>query len=126
MAWAEQAAQLQQLPGIDQVASSMLPHLIVAQLAQQLVGFTSVVFNQALAQAQVDDLFVEPAYWHQGIGTRLVAAAEQRAHTLGANTVQLVSNPKAQQFYAKQGYLLRTTIDTDLGRAPVLYKHLNG
>lgn len=125
LAWGEYTEKLLQLPDIDQVDAALLPHLIVAEQQQRLLGFASVILRPALAQAQLDDLFVEPDCWHQGIGSALLRAAEKRARTLGATEVQLVANPKAQLFYAKQGYQFRTTIRTYFGAAPVLYKTLD-
>lgn len=124
LAWGEHTEQLLQLPDIDSVPTHLLPHLIVAEQAQKIVGFASVVLRPALSQAQLDDLFVAPECWHHGIGTALLHAAEARAHRLGATELQLISNPKAEQFYAKQGYQFRTNIRTDFGTAPVLYKTL--
>lgn len=122
LAWGEHTEKLRQLPGIDQVDPDLLPHLIVAEGQQRLLGFASLVLRPALAQ--LDDLFVEPDFWHQGIGSALLRAAEEHARTLGATELQLASNPKAQLFYAKQGYQFRTNIRTNFGTAPVLYKSL--
>ncbi|MGG4605945.1 GNAT family N-acetyltransferase [Paenalcaligenes sp. Me131] len=124
LAWGEHTEQLRQLPDIDHVPPDLLPQLIVAERQKRLVGFASVEPRLALSQAQLDDLFVEPDCWHQGIGTALLRAAEERASRLGATELQLVSNPKAHQFYIKQGYQFRTNIRTDFGTAPVLYKTL--
>lgn len=124
LAWGEHTERLRQLPDIDHVPHTALPQLIVAERQQRLVGFASVELRPALSQAQLDDLFVEPDCWHQGIGAALLRAAEEHAHRLGATELQLVANPKAQQFYTKQGYLFRTNIRTDFGIAPVLYKRL--
>ncbi|MGG4775718.1 GNAT family N-acetyltransferase [Alcaligenaceae bacterium 429] len=125
LAWGEHTEKLRQLPDIDQVDPNLLPQLIVAELQKRLVGFASLELRPALSQVQLDDLFVDPDYWHQGIGAALLRAAEKRAYHLGATELQLVSNPKAREFYIKQGYLFRTNIRTDLGVAPVFYKPLS-
>lgn len=56
--------------------------------------------------AQLDGLFVEPASWRAGIGTRLVRDAEILAAVEGASFLYVVGNPRARGFYSACGFLL--------------------
>lgn len=54
----------------------------------------------------VDLLFVDEAARRQGIGQRLLAAAEQKARALGACNARLETfGWQARDFYVKQGYV---------------------
>lgn len=69
----------------------------------QLVGgLRGFVFLQWL---NVDLLFVDEAARHRGVGRRLLATAEQKAHELGARNATLNTFEwQARAFYLRQGY----------------------
>jgi ribosomal protein S18 acetylase RimI-like enzyme len=55
----------------------------------------------------VENLYVEPAWRNQGIGTDLLAAAERALAGRGVDTVRLevlAANDHARRFYARAGY----------------------
>ena len=70
----------------------------VAERDGQILGF-SVVLPRPDADAELDGLFVEPSFWKQGIGRRLVLEAERLAASRGAKFLYVVGNPKARGFY---------------------------
>ncbi|MPZ97891.1 MAG: GNAT family N-acetyltransferase [Dehalococcoidia bacterium] len=56
----------------------------------------------------LEDLFVEPAYRSRGVGSRLVAEAEELARALGGRRLELRverSNLRARALYERLGYL---------------------
>lgn len=53
---------------------------------------------------ELEGLFVEPAYWGQGIGRLLIDAARERSRELGATTLHVIGNPHAEGFYARLGF----------------------
>jgi GNAT superfamily N-acetyltransferase len=78
---------------------------IVAELDDKAVGF-AVVLPRRDGEADLDGLFVEPANWRTGIGTRLIRAAESFAAAEGADFLYVVGNPRAEGFYAACGFEL--------------------
>jgi ribosomal protein S18 acetylase RimI-like enzyme len=54
-------------------------------------------------------IYITPRYWHQGIGTRLVAEAEQMLQARGYRDIVLwvlEDNLNARRFYEKTGFAL--------------------
>lgn len=87
--------------------------LICAERAGHLVGFAHVTLGatHALApagvQAELLRLYVQEPFTGQGVGTRLLAQAEQAAREAGATVLWLtpwVHNHRALQFYSRRGY----------------------
>lgn len=78
---------------------------IVAELDNKVVGF-AVVLPRADGDAELDGLFVEPAIWRAGIGTRLIREAEILAAVGGAASLYVVGNPRAESFYTACGFEL--------------------
>ncbi|RAW92745.1 hypothetical protein CKY01_04205 [Photorhabdus laumondii subsp. clarkei] len=54
-------------------------YVYVAEQASVILGF-SVVLPQSDGNAELDGLFVEPTFWHQGIGKQLVQIALNDLH----------------------------------------------
>ena len=80
----------------------------------QSVGF-AVVLARADGDADLDGLFVEPAQWRQGIGTRLIAECEVLAAASGAQILHVVANPRALGFYRACGFVLQGETATRFG-----------
>ncbi len=87
--------------------------LICAQRAGHLVGFAHVTLGAthelapAGAQAELLRLYVQEPFTGQGVGTRLLAQAEQVARSGGATVFWLtpwVHNHRALLFYGRRGY----------------------
>jgi GNAT superfamily N-acetyltransferase len=73
-------------------------HTFVAEHGKQILGFC-VVLPRPDGDADLDGLFVEPAFWKHGTGRRLVQEAEGLAASRGAKWLYVIGNPKAQGFY---------------------------
>ncbi len=79
---------------------------LVAVVAGRVAGLIDMIGGH------VSNLFVDPACQGQGVGSRLMAAAEERVEgdlTLSVFTV----NPDARRFYERLGFVLEGTSFTD-------------
>ena len=94
-------------------ATQAQTRLLVAEVQGHLVGFAQVTLGamHALAPAGVPAelfrLYVQEPFTAAGVGTRLLACAEQLATEAGATVMWLtpwVHNLRARAFYARRGY----------------------
>lgn len=88
--------------------------VIVAEAADTVLGFAAVVRRQD-GDAELDALFVEPAFWKRGIGRELVMRCGTLAESLGARSLHVVGNPHAEGFYAACGFETVGTTKTRFG-----------
>ena len=106
----------------DRIHETMLQHVVTdtALVAREdapdddapLVGFVtfgreSEAYSQNAARGIVHNLYVRPADRSNGIGSALLAAAEDRLAALGVDAVALESmaeNEAARRFYGRHGY----------------------
>lgn len=80
--------------------------------ADGLVGFVMFdieagAYEQDATRGMVRNLFVRPAYRDAGVGTRLLAAAEDALADAGVDAVALdvlADNEAARRFYRRHGY----------------------
>ena len=86
--------------------------LIVARLAGEIVGFASVTIERGSLELDstrglLSNIYVEPAFRDRGIGTALLAAAEEVAADRDADELLLevmATNEAARRFYRREGY----------------------
>ena len=86
-----------------------------AHLAEKLVGFVLVSWRLSDGTVELYSIFVDRAHRRQGIGSALVAKAEERAAELRAHTVHMsttMANAAAVDFYRARGYRLIGVYDT--------------
>ena len=97
----------------SQALGSPAARLMCAERAGHLVGFAHVTLRavHALApagvQAELLRLYVQEPFTGQGVGSLLLAQAEQVAGRAGATVLWLtpwVHNHRALQFYGRRGY----------------------
>ena len=87
-------------------------NLFVARLDGEVVGFVMFTvehgrYEQDVTPGLVENLYVVPTARRDGIGSALLAAAEERLVEDGATVLQLEAmarNDAARQFYAAHGY----------------------
>ena len=79
--------------------------VVVAEMENKAVGF-AVMLPRPDGDADLDGLFVEPAIWRAGIGRRLVREVEIIAARANAGFLYVVTNHRAQGFYAACGFAL--------------------
>jgi len=96
-----------------EVLSQASTHVVVAERSRHLVGFAQVTFDVAQRlvphgkQGELFRLYVQEPFTGQGLGTRLLRAAEHAAAARGTNVLWLtpwVHNRRALAFYAARGY----------------------
>jgi ribosomal protein S18 acetylase RimI-like enzyme len=87
--------------------------IVVAEIAEHLVGFAQLTLGARHALAPAGEpaellrLYVQEPFTASGIGTRLLAHAEDMAAAAGATVLWLtpwVHNIRARAFYARRGY----------------------
>ena len=83
---------------------------LVAQVGNEVVGFAIVgppIDNPDPATGQLYAINLHPGWWAKGVGTVLLAAAEQTLISLGYRRGFLwveATNDRAISFYAKRGW----------------------
>lgn len=77
--------------------------IYVAVLAEQIVGFYSIVPTEETACYEVAALWIEPTWIGQGVGKQLFQHAMAQAKACGATRLQLAADPHAAGFYVKMG-----------------------
>ncbi|MGZ4688900.1 MAG: GNAT family N-acetyltransferase [Acidimicrobiia bacterium] len=75
--------------------------VVVAEVAETVAGFSALVGTPPVAE--VDFLFVEPAYIGHGVGTALFAALCGQASEAGFIRLRIESDPNALGFYEHHG-----------------------
>jgi GNAT superfamily N-acetyltransferase len=83
--------------------------LFVAEVDGRVVAWASVESRGEVAW--LADLWVEPEWIEQGIGTRLFGSAADHARAIGARSLEWEAEPNALGFYDKMGgrYLREST-----------------
>ncbi len=72
-----------------------------AEVDGTLLGFYAL--TGAGARVQLEHMWVMPVAIHQGIGTALYRHAVQQARALGAEVLEIESDPNAEGFYQHMG-----------------------
>ena len=70
----------------------------VTELGSKVVGWVEV------SGATIESLYVSPAAARLGVGSSLLARAEQHIRDAGASLAYLDASPNAEAFYAHRGY----------------------
>lgn len=96
---------------IEQIAAGCV---FVAERNVIVVGFAAVV-SRLDGGAELDALFVEPHFWKQGIGRRLVDHVAEVARVKAASFLHVVGNPHAKGFYLSCGFRVTGTVETRFG-----------
>ena len=77
-------------------------------------GFALMLFDGP--GAELDGLFVDPPFWGQGIGRRLVEHAVHEARRLGLS-LTVTSGPRSVEFYRSCGFAVEGETGTRFGPA---------
>jgi diamine N-acetyltransferase len=104
---------------------------LVAEAEGKLVGYAKLYHSRVEQRFYVHQLYILPAKQGFGLGHRLMACAEERAHELGADRIWLgvmVKNAQAVAWYKKLGFTAietspfvmgSTTVDHFVGYLPL-------
>ena len=88
-------------------------HILLVEINGHLVGYCQTLNGKRNAQvqgehqAELDHLYVHPAFFGRGIGRQLLAEAEEHLRAQGVQQLWLtawVGNDKALRFYPRAGY----------------------
>jgi GNAT superfamily N-acetyltransferase len=90
-------------------------NVVVAESDGGVVGFAAVLWEGEAAE--LDGLFVEPAFWRQGIGRGLIDRAVALAVGKGAVMLRVVAGQEARGFYEAMGFVLVGEAVTRFGPA---------
>lgn len=126
LAWGDHTAELLALPEARQVPAEHLPYAFVAADpgdGGRVLGFATLLPADGL-DAEIEDLFVDPAAWRQGVGRRLLAEAERRARAHGFQALHVIANTRALPFYEAAGFQVIGTVETMFAPAPEMRKAL--
>lgn len=123
LAWGEHVEALRALPEARHVPAEHLSAAVVAELDGAVAGFATVL-PRGDGEAELEDMFVDPASWRRGVGARLMAEAERRAAALGARSLHVIASEHARAFYERCGFRVVGTAMTALAPAPAMRKDL--
>jgi GNAT superfamily N-acetyltransferase len=105
LGWGDHMAELLALPEARELAPELLPTTVVAEVSGVPAGFATIVMDDQ-GDAELEELFVDPAWWRRGIGRCLVEQAVQHALTAGSNAIHVIASRKARAFYEASGFEL--------------------
>ncbi len=88
--------------------------VLVAEQGDSVVGFASITVAEE-GSAELDDLFVEPAHWKNGIGRALIEALVDYARARNVKRLAVVGNPHAAGFYFACGFEAIGRTETQFG-----------
>jgi GNAT superfamily N-acetyltransferase len=75
----------------------------VAAIDGLVVGFASIA--DIADGLELEDLFVDPAFMHQGVGRALIRDVVEQARQRGVHRIQVDANDHAVPFYEKVGFV---------------------
>ncbi len=78
-----------------------LHEVFAATKSDKLIGFYVLVTDDG--KTELEHLWVLPEQIGKGIGRQLLAHATERAASIGAQRIEIVSDPNAEGFYRKAG-----------------------
>ena len=118
LAWESDRTALLAHPESIRLAIAQLAadHVRVAEIGDAPVGFSVAIISLTGAM-ELDGLFVDPSFWHQGVGRALMADAVDLALRKKALAIDVTVNPHARGFYAKCGFTELGTGATEFGIA---------
>lgn len=77
----------------------------VATGSLRVLGFASLSPGRRDGAAELDGLFVDPAFMRRGIGRALVNDAVALARSRGCERIEVTANPSALEFYVRMGFI---------------------
>lgn len=79
-----------------------------------IVAFATLLFG-ADGAGELEDLFVDPARWGQGLGRALIEDAMEDARAHGIARIDVTANSNALGFYEKLGFVAIGSVSTEFG-----------
>ena len=85
------------------------PELYVIKEKDEMIGFIEISLESWNRRLRISNIWVDDSRRHQGLGSRLMNKAMERAKVLGARALVLETqscNDKAISFYKKHGFTM--------------------
>ncbi len=98
-------------PMLDDYTDIVTQHLTYVAVEQDILGF--VVLMETYQPILLDNIAVDPAQQAAGIGSKLLAFAEQVARDKGHSSIQLYTNELMHEnieYYSRKGYHITAKI----------------
>ena len=97
--------------------------LDLAWIDDHLAGFSAYHRGESADELKLDKLYVDQQFQSQGVGRRLIEAAERAAHAQRRTTIILnvnKNNAQAIRAYARNGFVVREAVVVDIGAGFVM------
>jgi len=88
----------------------------VAEQAGEIQGFYALCINDT--KAELEHMWVAPAYIGTGIGKKLFLDAMEKAATLDVREIEIHSDPNAEGFYERMGARKVGEVDSEIDGQP--------
>jgi len=127
MVWEEDRAALESHPdALGVPLRAIADGRVRVALGEQgeLRGF-SVTSDTGAGACELDDLFVDPAWFRHGIGRALVEDAATRARAAGSRELGVIAHPRNFPFYESVGFLPVEPAMTRFGLAVRMRRELS-
>jgi GNAT superfamily N-acetyltransferase len=126
MIWEEYRVQLLANPDAIELSARLIreKRVRVAEMSGRTTGFSALVPLSA-DTAELDGLFVDPDAMRQGIGAWLIEDAGRLAREWGLQAIEVTTNPRAEAFYLREGFVVTGRTDTRFGPANRMRLTLN-
>ena len=109
---------------LTQLFHTPLMNGFVAEVDGSVVGYVKTKFNKEENRFYVSSLYILPGRQGMGLGGKLMAAAEELAKTLGADTVWLgvmTQNTSALDWYKRHGFTFVEEAPFTMGQTTVVH-----
>jgi diamine N-acetyltransferase len=109
---------------LTQLIHTPLMNGFVAEVNGSVVGYVKTKFNKEENRFYVSSLYILPGRQGMGIGGKLMAAAEELAKTLGADSVWLgvmTQNTPALDWYKRHGFTFVEEAPFTMGQTTVVH-----
>jgi ribosomal protein S18 acetylase RimI-like enzyme len=97
--------------------------LDLARVDDRLAGFSAYHRGERPDELKLDKLYVDQQFQSQGVGRRLIEAAESAAHAQQRTTIILnvnKNNAQAIRAYERSGFVVREAVVVDIGAGFVM------
>ena len=88
-----------------------------------IIGFASYVISANVAE--LEDLFVDPAWMRHGGGEALVVDISSLVREQNVQWLEVTANPHAMAFYEHMGFVADRLVDTEFYPAPRMHLSIN-
>lgn len=112
------------LEALTQLFRAPLMNGFVAEVNGSVVGYVKTKFNKEENRFYVSSLYILPERQGMGLGGKLMAAAEELATTLGADTTWLgvmTQNTSALDWYKRHGFTFVEEAPFTMGQTTVVH-----